>query len=118
MRVEIQTNKNMLKKKTENELDIKDVAKEASQKLLDFLTLCREIYVRKLENINKLEEASPFYQTARDIAEEFEMDWDNLSAEDSDELLLALQEDYYNRIQIAPGYSYTAQVSVKKLEKD
>lgn len=41
------------------------------------------------------------------------MDWDKLTIEDSNELTIALLEDYYNRINVESDYEYNVTITVK-----
>lgn len=97
--------------------ELEEVSVEAKKKVQEFFALCREIFFCQLENVNKLPADSPFLSTAKEIAKEFEMDWDNLTPEDSNELWLALQEEYYNRIQVDKKYSYFVSVDVREKEE-
>lgn len=93
----------------------KDVMKQSYEAYKNFIALCRIFFGTKpVDNVKSLDKESEFYKTAQDIAKEFEMDWDNLTIEDSNEVTIALLDDYYNRINVSDDYAYNITISVKK----
>lgn len=93
----------------------KEVMEKAYNAYKDFITLCRTFFGNNpIDSVTSLDKESEFYKTAQDIAKEFGMDWDKLTIEDSNELTIALFEDYYNRIDVNDDYAYNVTVSVKK----
>lgn len=94
-----------------------EAAKNALSAFENFLVLCRKFFgTNPIDNVTSLDKDSEYYKTAQDIAKEFEMDWDNLSIEDSNELTIALLEDYYNRANTNNDFEYI--ISFKLKEKD
>lgn len=93
----------------------KEVAKEAYEAYSDFITLCRTFFGKNpIDNVTSLDKDSVYYKASQEIAKEFGMDWDNLSPEDSNELMLALLEDYYNKVSVNDEYDYILSVTVKE----
>lgn len=79
----------------------------------NFLVLCRTFFGKEpVENVTALNKDSEFYKTAREIAKEFEMDWNNLSMEDSNEVIIALMDDYYNRANTDDDFNYVISFKV------
>lgn len=96
----------------------KEVMEKAYEAYSDFITLCRTFFgTNPIDSVTLLDKDSKFYKTAQDIAKEFEMDWDKLTIEDSNEITIALLEDYYNRINVDSDYVYNITISVKKNDK-
>lgn len=94
-----------------------EAAKNALSAFENFLVLCRKFFgTNPIDNVTSLDKDSEYYKTAQDIAKEFDMDWDNLSIEDSNELTIALLEDYYNRANTNNDFEYI--ISFKLKEKD
>lgn len=92
-----------------------EAAKNALSAFQDFLVLCRTFFgTNPIDNVTSLEKDSEYYKTAQDIAKEFDMDWDNLSIEDSNELTIALLEDYYNRANTNNDFEYIVSFKVKE----
>lgn len=95
-----------------------EVIEKAYGAYSDFITLCRAFFgANPIDNVTSLDKKSEFYKTAQEIAKEFEMDWDNLTIEDSNEVTIALLEDFYNRINVDDDYSYNIVINVKKKDK-
>lgn len=93
-----------------------EAAKNALSAYQDFLVLCRTFFGKNpIDNVTSLEKDSEYYKTAQDIAKEFEMDWNDLSIEDSNELTIALLEDYFNRINTNNDFEFI--ISFKVNEK-
>lgn len=93
----------------------KEVMEKAYEAYKNFITLCKTFFgANPINDVTLLDKESEFYKTAQDIAKEFEMDWDNLTIEDSNELTIALLEDYFNRINVDGDYAYNISISVKK----
>lgn len=93
----------------------KEVLKEACERYQDFITLCVLLFGEDpIQNVNELKKDSPYYSTAKEIVDEFEMDWDHLSAADSDEVVLALLDDYFNRIKADDKLEFDVSVTVRE----
>lgn len=94
------------------------VEKKAYNAYADFITLCRLFFGSKpIDSVTSLDSDSVFYATAQDIVKEFEMNWDNLSPEDNNELMLTLLDEYYNKINICDDFDYILNVTVKEKKK-
>ena len=93
-----------------------EAAKNALSAYQNFLVLCRTFFGKNpIDNVTSLEKDSEYYKTAQDIAKEFGMSWDDLSIEDSNELTIALLEDYFNRINTNNDFEFI--ISFKVNEK-
>lgn len=64
--------------------------------------------------INELKEDNEFYETAREISDEMKLDWDNMSHEDSNRVMLNLLGEYYARIQTSEDYQPILNITFKK----
>lgn len=74
----------------------------------------QRIFVKGVDSVTKLNKDSAFYKTAQEIANDFELDWDNLSPEDNNELMIALLEEYYQKVNVDGNFSYTISIKVTK----
>ena len=93
-----------------------EATKNASKAFKNFLMLCKTFFgSNPIDNVTSLDKDSEYYKTAQEIAKEFGMDWGNLSIEDSNELTIALLEDYYNRANTNNDFEYI--ISFKVQEK-
>jgi hypothetical protein len=92
-----------------------EVMKQAYDAYANFITLCRTFFGEKpIDSVQSLDKESEFYKTAQDIAKEFGMDWEKMTMEDSNELTIALLEEYYNRINVSKDFSYNVTLTVKE----
>lgn len=99
----------------------KETMEEATKAYKDFATLCRAFFgTNPIDNVKSLDKDSDYYKTAQDIAKEFKMNWDELTPEDSNELIIALLDDYYNRVNVCKDYDYIINITVKskKMSKE
>lgn len=93
----------------------KEVMGKAFAAYQNFMTLCKTFFGKNpIDSVTLLDKESEFYKTAQDIAKEFGMDWSKLTIEDSNELTIALLEDYFNRINVDSDYTFSATITVKK----
>lgn len=91
-----------------------EAAKNALDAFQSFLVLCKTFFgAEPIDNVTSLDKDSEYYKTAKGIAKEFGMDWGNLSVEDSNELTIALLEDYFNRAHTSNDFEYILSFKVK-----
>lgn len=96
----------------------KKAIEKAYKAMNDYMALSKLFFAGDgLENFNQIPNDSPFYEDAQDLVKEFDMKWDKLNAEDSDELMLAMLQDYYNRIKVDDEFQYILNIKVQQLEK-
>lgn len=67
-------------------------------------------------DVNEIPTDSPFYQSAKSIADELGMDWKNMSHEDSNRVMLNLLSDYFFSIQPDEKYKPVLTISFQKAE--
>ena len=95
--------------------------KTAQDAWLEFAKLCRLLFglgEKSPYNINEIKEGDDFYEQAREIAEELEIEWDSMSHDESNRLMLAMLDDYYNAIQIDKKAGYVIKVLVEEKKKN
>ena len=111
----------MAKEKTEelNEKEIK-VRTEAIEKVITYFKLSTLLFGmgdRSPYNINDIKEDNEFYKSAKDLAEELEIDWEKMTHEESNRIMLSLLDDYFNAINVDGDYKFTLLVNVEPKEK-
>ena len=82
---------------------------------IEFYKLCRLLfnpYSTAMYNINELKEDSEFYKPAQDLCDEMDIDWETMSHEDSNRVMLALLDDYYNAIQVDKEKDYVFKIKI------
>lgn len=64
-------------------------------------------------DINEIPEDHPYYQSAKAIADEMEVDWKTMSHEDSNRIVLNLLTDFWNNINPDDKYRVDLTISFK-----
>lgn len=111
-------------KKKESDKDIKNVkVKSEVQELFD--SFMRYFKLSNLlfsgndycpYSMNELKEDSEFYQQAKELCNEMEIDWEKMTPEQSNRVMLALLEDNYMAIKNG-NQDVTIEVKVKPKRK-
>lgn len=65
-------------------------------------------------DVNEIPEDSPFYQSAKSIADEMGLNWVEMSHEDSNRVMLNLLSDYFFSIQADDTYQPVLTISFQK----
>ena len=105
-------------KQDQNELDVRRIA---TGKVIEYFRLGIELFGNGEDapyNINELKEDCEFYKPARKLAEELEIDWEKMSHEDSNRIMLSLLDDYFNAINVDGNYKFTLQVTAEPKKKE
>lgn len=91
---------------------------EQSQKAVgDFFNLSKYLFGDNAPyDVNEIPQDSPFYETARDIADEMKIDWSHMSHEDSNRIMLNLLTEYFMNIKTDERYEPVLTISFKKKE--
>lgn len=67
-------------------------------------------------DVKEIPQDSPFYSTAKEIADEMELDWQGMSHEDSNRVMLNLLSEYYYRIKPDEKYRPILSITFTKTE--
>lgn len=91
---------------------------EQSQKAIgDFFNLSKYLLGDNAPyDVNEIPQDSPFYETARAIADEMQINWDSMSHEDSNRIMLNLLAEYFLNIKVDEKYEPVLTISFKKSE--
>lgn len=91
---------------------------EQSQKAIgDFFNLSKYLFGEDAPvDVNEIPEDNQFYKPARSLADEMELDWENMSHEDSNRVMLNLLSDYFYRINVDEKYKPVLTISFQKVE--
>ena len=93
----------------------KDLLKQSQEAIGNFFQLANALLSDDAPyDINELSTESPFYQTAKELADEMGLDWEGMSHEDSTRLMLNLLSEYYNRIQTDDAYQPVLTITYQK----
>ena len=67
-------------------------------------------------NINEVPENNKFYGPAKGLAEELEIDWDNITQDESNRVMINLLGDYFMNIQESKDKRYIVDVTVREVD--
>lgn len=102
-------------KETKERLEKKqaEVQKEAIDKMFAYFRLGTLLFgqAEPPYNINELKESNEFCQPAKDLAKELEIDWKNMTHEESNRIMLSLLDDYFNAINVDGDFKFTLSVT-------
>lgn len=65
-------------------------------------------------DINELEDDNPYYETAKELADEMEVDWEKMTHEESNRVVINLLAEYYARIQPDDKYKPVLSITFQK----
>lgn len=78
----------------------KEQLEKAQQAIADYINLSKYLFGDDAPlDVNEIPEDSPYFQTAKDIADAMELDWKQMSHEDSNRVMLNLLSEYFYAIQ-------------------
>lgn len=69
-------------------------------------------------NVNDIKEGNEFYETAKVLCDELEIDWEKMNHEESNRVMLAMLEDAFNAINVDSNYKLTITINAKKKEQE
>lgn len=65
-------------------------------------------------DINELKDDNPYYETAKELADEMEVDWEKMTHEESNRVVINLLAEYYARIQPDDKYKPVLSITFQK----
>lgn len=93
----------------------KELLEESQRAVAEFFKLAKYLLGEEAPyDANEIPKDSPYYAEAKDLVEEMELDWDNLSHEDSNRVFLNLLSEYYLNIKTDDEYVPVLSIIFKK----
>lgn len=91
---------------------------EKSQKAIgDYFSLSKYLFGDNAPvDVNEIPKESPFYEAARSLSDEMGLDWDKMSHENSNRVMLNLLLDYFYNIDVDEKYKPVLTISFQKIE--
>lgn len=91
---------------------------EQSQKAVgDYFELSKYLFGDDApQDVNEIPSDNPFYESAKAISDEMGLNWENMSHEDSNRVMLNLLSDYFFSIQPDEKYKPVLTISLQKAE--
>ena len=93
----------------------KEVLEQSQKAIAEFFKLSQYLFGEDAPfDVNEIPEDHPFYESAKDIAEEMELDWKNMSHDDSNRVMLNMLAAAFAAIQPDEKYDAVLTISFKK----
>ena len=93
----------------------KEVLQKSQEAIANYFQLSKFLFSEDAPyDVNEIPQDSPFYESAKAISDEMELDWENMSHEDSNRVMLNLLADYYFNIQTDEKYIPVLNISFTK----
>lgn len=109
----------MVKKITKTDKE-RELLEKTCQSLINYLKLSDLFFGNNpVYEMNELDEKSEFYQLAKDLADEMQIDWKNMSHEDSNRIMLAMLDEHFSQVRENEDVkSVKVEVKVIKITKE
>ena len=95
----------------------KELLEQSQRAIADYFELSKYLFGDDApQDVNEIPTDSPFYESAKAIADEMELDWEKMSHDDSNRVMLNLLSDYFFSIQTDDKYKPVLSISFQKAE--
>lgn len=95
----------------------KELLEQSQRAIADYFELSKYLFGDDApQDVNEIPTDSPFYESAKAIADEMGLDWDKMSHEDSNRVMLNILSDYWFSIQPDDQYKPVLTISFQKAE--
>ena len=94
----------------------KELLAQSQKALAEFFGVAKYLFGEDAPlDVNEIPADSPYYEVAKEISDEMGLDWNKMSHEDSNRVMLNLLADYYDAIQVDENYVPVLSISFKKV---
>lgn len=95
----------------------KEVLKQSQEAVGDFFKLSKYLFSYDAPyDVNEIPKDNPYYERAREISDEMELDWDKMSHEESNRVMLNMLGDAFLAIQPDEKYDAVLTISFKRAD--
>lgn len=95
----------------------KEVLQKSQEAIANYFQLSKFLFSEDAPyDVNEIPQDSPFYESAKAISDEMELDWENMSHEDSDLVMINMLTDAFAAIEPDEHYDAVLTISFKKAE--
>lgn len=95
----------------------KEVLQKSQEAIANYFQLSKFLFSEDAPyDVNEIPQDSPFYESAKAISDEMELDWENMSYEDSDLVMINMLTDAFAAIEPDEHYDAVLTISFKKAE--
>lgn len=93
----------------------KELLEQSQKAVADYFLLSKYLFGDNAPvDVNQIPSENPFYEAVKALAEEMELNWENMSHEDSNRVMLNLLADYYYNIKTDDKYLPVLTITFKK----
>lgn len=94
----------------------KEVLEQSQKAIANFFQLSKFLFGEEAPyDVNEISEDNPHYESAKAISDEMELDWKNMSHDDSNRVMLNMLADAFNAIEPDEHYDAVLTISFKKV---
>lgn len=95
----------------------KEILKQSQEALGEFFKLSKYLFSEDAPyDVNEIPQDSPFHEQAKSISDEMELDWEKMSHDESNRVMLNMLAEAFSNIQPEEGYEAVLTISIKKSE--
>lgn len=94
----------------------KEVLEQSQKAIATFFQLSKFLFGEDAPyDVNEIPEDNPHYESAKAISDEMELDWNNMTHEDSNRVMLNMLGDAFAAIEPDEHYDAVLTISFKKV---
>lgn len=94
----------------------KEVLEQSQKAIANFFKLSKFLFGEEAPyDVNEIPEDNPHYESAKAISDEMELDWKNMSHDDSNRVMLNMLADAFAAIEPDEHYDAVLTISFKKV---
>lgn len=94
----------------------KEVLEQSQKAIANFFQLSKFLFGEEAPyDVNEIPENNPHYESAKAISDEMELDWKNMSHDDSNRVMLNMLADAFAAIEPDEHYDAVLTISFKKV---
>ena len=94
----------------------KEVLEQSQKAIANFFQLSKFLFGEEAPyDVNEIPEDNPHYESAKAISDEMELDWKNMSHDDSNRVMLNMLADAFAAIEPDEHYEVVLTISFKKV---
>jgi hypothetical protein len=94
----------------------KEVLEQSQKAIANFFQLSKFLFGEEAPyDVNEIPEDNPHYESAKAISDEMELDWKNMSHDDSNRVMLNMLADAFAAIEPDEHYDAVLTISFKKV---
>lgn len=95
----------------------KELLEQSQKAIADYIGLSKYLFSEEAPlDVNEIPKENPFYDDVKAISDEMELNWNEMSHEDSNRVMLNILAEYYSRILSDDKYTPVLTITFKPKE--